>query len=236
MTITRREKQRIRTIAEIKETARQQMAERGAATLSLGAIARQMGMTTPALYRYYTNRDALITALIIDGYQALGDAMAAAEDVVESQDFNERLQALCFAARDWASAYPQAFALLYGTPLPHYHAPRELTVPIAVRIVLRFGRLFQEAHVAGVLQIPERYKQTSPAFGELIAQMAARFGGEWVTTASAVTTLLVWSRVKGVIWSMLQGHFPPGSAEAGKLFEIEVATICDELRLAGVKK
>src|SRR5262245_45041432 len=125
----RAERLREAAIAEIKAIARQQMAEQGQAALSLGAIARAMGMTTPALYRYFESRDALITALIIDAYEALAIALEQADSATRSDDYATRFRAMARAYRDWAVAHPHEYALIYGTPIPGYHAPRERTVP-----------------------------------------------------------------------------------------------------------
>ncbi len=94
MPLTRRERVRAATIDEIKEIARRHIAEKGAAALSLRAIAREMGMTSPALYRYFASRDDLVTALIVDAYNSLADALEAARDACEEADHAGRLAAI----------------------------------------------------------------------------------------------------------------------------------------------
>src|ERR1044071_6457335 len=116
-----------------------------------------MGMTTPALYRYFESRDALITALIIDAYQALARALEQADLAASGDAYGARFQALARAYHDWSVAHPHEYALIYGTPIPGYHAPREQTVPVASRILLAFGLLFKAAWEAGYLRIPAAY-------------------------------------------------------------------------------
>src|SRR5690348_12056939 len=114
MTQTRAERLREATITEIKAIAHQQMADQGQAALSLGAIARTMGLTTPALYRYFANRDALITALIVEAYQELATALEQADAAAPTDDYTARFRSMAFAYREWAIAHPHDYALIYG--------------------------------------------------------------------------------------------------------------------------
>lgn len=227
MTLSRRERVRKATITEIKAVARQQMAEQGAAALSLGAIARAMGMTTPALYRYFTNRDALVTELVVEAYQALGDVLEENFQAHQHDPYDIRFMAICNTYRNWAVAYPQGYTLIYGTPIPNYHAPRERTVDLASRVIAVFGRFFGEAQQAGKLTIPAAYQQLSPKF----QQVLANFPLEEATTSIFILTILIWSRINAVVWSALYEHFPPGMADSGELFQIEMQVICHELNL-----
>lgn len=105
----------------------------GAAALSLRAIAAQIGITAPAIYRYYPNRDALVTSLIVDAFAALGAAIRAATDGPAGEPHGRRLMAGFRAYRQWALDDPAEFSLLFGTPIPGYHAPPEATIPAARR-------------------------------------------------------------------------------------------------------
>ncbi len=107
MTETRRERVRAETTVEIKEIALQQMAEQGAASLSLRAIAREMGTSAPAIYRYFPNRDALVTALIIDAYNSLADSLQAANDGQDSGDYNGRFRAVTRAYQRMGTQPPR---------------------------------------------------------------------------------------------------------------------------------
>ena len=132
MATTRRERQREATSAEIKAVARRQMAADGPASLSLRGIAAEIGMTAPGLYRYFSSRDDLVTALIVDAYQSLGEAIDAAQNAAPRGDYPGRLLAAATAYRCWSLERPADFALIFGTPIPGYHAPQEVTVPVVV--------------------------------------------------------------------------------------------------------
>src|SRR3954464_10531404 len=120
-TRTPRERYRTQLRAEVKERAWEQIATAGASALSLNAIAKQVGMSGPALYRYFASRDELITALIRDAYRSLADTVRAAGDS------GAGLAGLAHVIRDWARSDPQRYFLIYGTPVPGYHAPADTT-------------------------------------------------------------------------------------------------------------
>src|SRR4051794_26080306 len=112
-----RERARAEVTAAIKEEARRQVAEEGAVRLSLRAVARELGMVSSALYRYFASRDDLLTALITDAYDALGAAAEAALESSTAQGATHfaRWQAVCRAVRSWALAHPHEYALVYGS-------------------------------------------------------------------------------------------------------------------------
>lgn len=228
MTQTRREQQREDTTSEIKVVARQQIAEGGAAALSLRAIAREMGLTAPALYRYYENRDALVTALIVEAYTALADAMAMADEAVERGDFHGRFQAIAIAFREWAKQHPQDYTLIYGTPIPGYEAPREQTVEPAARVMTIMGQILAEALTAGRLRIPDIYNEMPSGLQTAVNDILP-YLPENSSPAGVVLTMTLWARLHGVVWGELYEHFIPGLAESGALYQFEVAVILTEL-------
>src|SRR5512138_1152405 len=113
----------------IKETAWKQIAEFGAPALSLRAIARELKISAPAIYNYFPDRDALVTALIIDAYTSFGDWQLEARDAVPEKDMKGRLHAIGMAYRNWALTYPQRYQLIFGTPIPGYEAPLMEVLP-----------------------------------------------------------------------------------------------------------
>jgi AcrR family transcriptional regulator len=166
---TARERVRAELMAEIAEVARRHLAQEGAAGLSLRAVAREMGMVSSAIYRYYASRDELLTALIVDGYNAVGEAVERAEAATAREDLMGRWLAACHAVRDWALAHPHEYALLYGSPVPGYRAPEDTIAP-AGRWAVVLGRILSDAHHAGVLDPPGGYP---PAPAPLAADAAA---------------------------------------------------------------
>lgn len=227
---TRRELKREETEAEIKAIARQQMAEVGASALSLRAIARAMGMSAPALYRYFADRDALVTALIIEAYEDLGDAIEAASLTGDQDDYYGRFQAIALAYRAWAVTHPQDFMLIYGTPIPGYQAPREKTVAPASRVQQIFGQMLGEAIQAGVLKPPSVYIPSGDGLQQAIEAVLPYLDAP-VTPIFITLTMLVWARLQGVLWGELNGHFLPGMEKHGELFKMELEALCLELGL-----
>ena len=128
---------------EIREAARRQLAEHGSDGLSLRAVARELGMVSSAVYRYYPSRDELLTALIIEAYDAVGSAVEQAEAAVRRTDHAGRWAALAGAVRDWAGQHPQQYALIFGSPVPGYQAPPD-TVDPASRIPFLILRILDE--------------------------------------------------------------------------------------------
>jgi len=140
---------RAELVDEIKSTARRHLAQDGA-NLSLRAVARDVGMVSSAVYRYFASRDDLLTALIIDAYNALGEAVERAEAAVDRADLAGRWLAACHGVRGWALANPAEYALLYGSPVPGYRAP-VATVGPATRPTVVLGSILADGVASGAL-------------------------------------------------------------------------------------
>src|SRR4051812_747357 len=148
---TARQRARAELTREIKEAARRQLAETGAPQLSLRAVARELGMVSSALYRYFPSRDELLTALIIDAYNAMGEAAERADAAVPDRtDGPARWRAVATALRSWSLDRPHEYALIYGSPVPGYAAPGD-TVGPASRPVQVLGAILADAKAAGRL-------------------------------------------------------------------------------------
>jgi AcrR family transcriptional regulator len=132
---TARERVRAELTSEITRTARRQLAESGAAGLSLRAVARELNMVSSALYRYFPSRDELLTALIVEAYTSLAETAEAADARVRRSDPLGRWLAVTGAVRGWAVAQPHEYALIYGSPVPGYSAPQD-TIDPASRLPL----------------------------------------------------------------------------------------------------
>jgi len=167
---------RAEMIDEIKRAARRQLATEGA-NLSLRAIARELGVASSALYRYFASRDDLLTALIIDAYNAIGEAGECAEAAVtERLDLNRRWVAVANAWRGWALAHPAEYALIHGSPVPGYAAPVDTVAPASRRFLV-VATIIRDGRRAGVLAPaatpPERPLIPAPLRVELDAIAAA---------------------------------------------------------------
>ena len=126
--------------ARILEIARRHLAEEGAASLSLRAVTRELGMVSSAVYRYVANRDELLTLLVVDAYTDLADAVDRAVAADARKGWQQRVVTGCLAFRAWAVADPARYALLYGSPVPGYTAPAERTTEPGTRVVLLLAR------------------------------------------------------------------------------------------------
>jgi AcrR family transcriptional regulator len=143
--VGKRQESREQIEARIVELGRRQLVDRGAARLSVRAIARDLGMVSSAVYRYVSSRDELLTLLLVDAYSDLADAVDRARETVGDQ-WGDDVIAIARAARRWAVGHPAGWALLYGTPVPGYHAPAERTVGVGTRVA---GAFF-DAVAAGI--------------------------------------------------------------------------------------
>jgi AcrR family transcriptional regulator len=144
--LSRRERRHEQTRQEIKQIARQQMAQQGtAASLSLRGIAAEMGMSAPSLYNYYINRDDLVTDLLVDSYTHQAETLEQASASCQSQETIACFLATVLAYRQWAVDHPTEFALIAGNPIPGYVAPVPLTLPLARRSVKVLLDLLQRA-------------------------------------------------------------------------------------------
>lgn len=143
--MAKRRDSRERIEAQIIDLGRRHLVEHGAAGLSLRAIARDLGMVSSAVYRYVSSRDELLTLLLIDAYSELAGVVDRAREAVPDV-WSDDVLAIAHAARDWAITHPASWALLYGSPVPGYHAPAERTVGPGTRVI---GAFF-DAIAAGI--------------------------------------------------------------------------------------
>lgn len=123
--VERRKRYREQVRDEIKQVALGQIARDGAAALTLTGVAKEIGVSGPALYKYFAGRDDLLTELITDSYVSLADALGAAASTSAGSPARARLHAVARAYRDWAVAQPHRYLLLAGTPVPRYEAPSD---------------------------------------------------------------------------------------------------------------
>lgn len=191
----RREKKRNAALAEIRATAWKQIGEMGAPALSLRGIAREMGITAPALYRYYKDRDALVTALLLDAFTAFSQTLETARDTFSVDDHTGRFRAICKAYFGWAAQNPQRYALLFGTPIPGYLFAEELG-PVAQRSFLVLQGVIGEAHAAGMvtgelaaLRLPTGLKNKYEALRKM---------GMPYSPVATHLALSVWSTIHGM--------------------------------------
>jgi AcrR family transcriptional regulator len=209
-----RERVRAELTTEITDAARRQLAEVGAAALSLRAVAREVGMVSSAVYRYFPSRDELLTRLIIDGYDDLGAAAEAADP--PSAPPAERWMAVCRTVRSWAQAHPHEYALLYGSPVPGYQAPKD-TVPAASRVGVVLGAILGDAAHSGALPEGTGERDAGLVSDDAVAVLGGAHPA--LDETVRVRALLAWSALFGTISFELFGHFVGSVEDADRYFD-----------------
>jgi AcrR family transcriptional regulator len=211
-----RERTRAEITRQILDTARRHLATEGASGLSLRAIARELGASSSAVYRYVASRDELLTRLIVAAYDALGAAAETAEAAVARADLPGRWSAACAAVRDWALANPNEYALIYGTPVPGYIAPPATIAPAARVSNVLLGILADAAErstlaMAGDAVPPDGRKALAPARSTVPPE---------VPDALLQRGLMAWAALFGTVSFELFGQLhgivgdQPGDREA----------------------
>ncbi|WP_329624826.1 TetR/AcrR family transcriptional regulator [Streptomyces sp. NBC_01255] len=196
-----RARARVEITAAIKAEARTQLAAEGAAKLSLRAVARELGMVSSALYRYFPSRDDLLTALIVDAYDAVGAAAEGAAGETAGQRPLVRWTAVCRAVRAWAVAHPHEYALIYGSPVPGYTAPQDTNAP-AARVGLVLVGIAREAHEDEGVALPPLPDTVRPEAVRIAADMAPD-----LPPALVVALVAAWSQLFGLVSFEVFGQF-----------------------------
>jgi AcrR family transcriptional regulator len=220
-----RARARIEVTAAIKDEARRQLAAEGAARLSLRAVARELGMVSSALYRYFPSRDDLLTALIIDAYDSLGEAAEAARAGTAGAAPQQQWIAVCEAVRGWALAHPHEYALIYGSPVPGYSAP-DTTVPPASRVGLVLLALVREAHRSRGVARPRLPEELGPEAERMAADLAPDLPAETV-----VTLVAAWAELFGLVGFELFGQFHRLVEDRATFFRYAAARLAHEVGL-----
>lgn len=223
-----REQQRQHAADEIKASAWQLMQQHGTAGLSLRAIARDLGLTAPALYHYFPRLEDLITALIVDAYTSLGETIENAAAAAKPAGYGPQILAGMLAYRDWALANPSAFQLILGNPIPGYSAPDALTTSVARRPILAIGRVMLAAWEAGELTLPAI---VTPVPATIAAHMEAFLSAEALPIPAAVLYLniLALSRIHGIVMLESFNHIQPTIGDVATFYRHEAVAFLTEL-------
>jgi len=221
---TARDFARIELTRAILTSARAQLADVGPGELSMRQIARELGMASSAVYRYFPSRDHLITALLIQCYEESGAAVGAAEAGVPRNQLRKRWTVMAHALRDWALANPQEYALLYGSPVPGYAAPQDTIVP-AQLVPQLFLQLMADAEQQGAplgapsMPVPRKEKAALAPVAESV--------GRPIGDERLVRSMLAWPTLIGQLTLELFGHLHKGVLD----YDVHFAHLID--RVAG---
>ncbi len=214
--LTIRERYRAQVRAEVKQAALAQLAQAGPGGISISAIGKQLGVSGPALYRYFASRDELLTELVIDAYHDLADALTAATSHVSGSGPRAKLEALARAYRFWALVQPYRYQLLFGPPLPGYDAHAQRPIEAAQKAMNLLLDILGEA--GDRTAIPPQ---------PLASQLAtwARPHHPGIDPAAALCAVLIWSRLHGIVSLEIAGNFASMGLDPGQLFETQLATL-----------
>lgn len=202
-----------RTRAEMDElvlaVGRRQLAEHGAAGLSLREVARELGVVPSGVYRYVASRDELLTRLLDDAFSSLADAVE--QDIAGITEPRTRMRTLAHAMRTWALAHPAQWALIYGSPVPGYHAPAERTSGPGLRLT-RHGL---QAAADGAFRTPgteddDAARLSPPFVAQAVEELQVEATAPQVTAATRA-----WTALLGAVSAEVFGHFGPLSPDDG---------------------
>jgi len=218
--VSARKMARANVTAAIKDAARHRLAVEGAAKLSVRAVARDVGMVSSAVYRYFPTRDDLLTALIVDAYTALGDALEQADSLLHADEVGMRWRAMCTAVRQWAKAHPHEYALIFGSPIPDYQAPQDTIapaarIPAALLAAIRHGWRIGAVKAAADIPMPDRLRAQIGLVGTELAPD--------LPPALLIRVAIAWTQLFGMVTFELFGQFVGTLDPADEFFDTTVS-------------
>ncbi|MEV6595265.1 TetR/AcrR family transcriptional regulator [Actinoplanes sp. NPDC051346] len=229
-TPSRRERLRAETVTEIKDAARRLLVAGGPTAISLRAIAREVGMTAPALYRYFASLDALVTTLVSDLFEDLRAAVADVSAVHADEDPLTRIGHMARGFRRWSLDHPAEFALMFGSPLPGV-TPLPQRGPPLDEAGARFGETFfavMSEHYARRSFAGEPHELPDPALREIFRPYIENFGDRF-PPAVIYFFITSWTRLYGMVAMEVFGHLAWAVTDVAPLFEVELARALDQL-------
>jgi AcrR family transcriptional regulator len=213
---TMRERYRAQVRQEVKEAALRQLAQAGPGGLSISAIGKQLGVSGPALYRYFASRDDLLSELVIDAYHDLANSLKAATSQVPSDNPRGRFGALARAYRRWALAEPHRYRLLFGPPLPGFEAHAQRLVEASLAAMHLLLDVLREFGVGAA-------NLSQPVAAELTAWAQQR--NQRIDPGIALHAVLIWSQLHGIVSLEIAGNFASMGIDADQLFEVQLTAI-----------
>ncbi len=228
--LPRRQRLRQATIEEIKETARRQLAVEGAAALSLRGVAREMGLTASALYRYFPSRDDLLTDLVVDAFTSLAEHLETARDASIGSG-GQLWVDVAGAYRRWALDHPSDYTLIFGTPVPGYEAPEDRTKPAMFRGVDVLLAVMRHCVESGAMDQERLEALVSPALRPQLEAWRAS-GPAALPPGALCAALTCWATLHGLITLELFHHLPP-MLDPAALFDQQMVVLLDRIGYLG---
>jgi AcrR family transcriptional regulator len=218
-TISRRERLRQETLAEIKRHALEQIGEGGTAALSLNAIAKAMGMSGPAIYRYFASRDELLAALVHDGYGELTRVIVETAANGPERTPADRLRAVAIAYQGWAREHRHHYGMLFGARPAGFRDPEEAIDVIDGAMAVLLAQL---GAIVGGAPVPT---PSDDLTDELERWSARRQFPDGTPVVVLRLGLLAWTRMHGVVGLELAGIFADMEIDPGLLVAAEIDEI-----------
>ena len=226
---SRRDRVRAATTGEIKETARRILVANGPEEVSLRAIAREMGMTAPALYRYFGSREDLIRHVVGDIFSEIADDIrAAAMEAGQASDgdVTAKLIAACRQFRRWALTHREEFGLLFGTPLPALEALHKDRIDdCAMEFADSWITLFLDLWQRHPFPVPSD-DQIDPGLLAQLKRYVAGAGAD-LPAGAALTFLRCWVHLYGMVALEVFEHLHFALDDAAPMFEITLSELAD---------
>lgn len=214
--VSRRERLRTQTLQEIEDTSFAIIDADGVHALTIAALARGMAMSAPAVYRYFTSRDALIAHLVTLSYQQLADAMSQAVEGSRRAP-RARVRLLVEAYRDWALRHRRRYGMLFAERVDDSPGQPPAPTPLDQAMALLIDLL-----VAIEETTPARGATGDRALDGQLRHWAQSQDRPDTTPLAATAALLIWSRVHGIVSLELTGVFDHQTIEAQRLIELEI--------------
>lgn len=208
---------------EIKDAAWRQLTESSSASLSLKNIARELKIGLAAINNYFPDRDALVTALIIDAHSSFGDYQISARDSFPNVgQFLQRLMATGVAYREWALRYPERYMLIFGPSVPGYKPPLEIIRPFMIRSLSALVSVIRELRAARLLNV-----DSLPTLDPSVFDGFWWSGGTMSKDDLIVYTMamVIRSRVHGMVSLEITGQLPSYGEGGSTLYEFEIKSI-----------
>ncbi len=216
-TSTRRERLRAHTLVEIRERGYEQIADGGPTALSLNGIAKAMGMSGPALYRYFASRDELLTTLIIESYEDLARTLTEVAGDARAAVPEERLRLLLSASRRWALVQPHRYRLVFGSSYGSGALDPSRIIPPASRIMGLLLAALADLGPAGTAPVvPDE------TFARELRQWGARSTERPLEPGVLLLGLAVWTRLHGIVSLEIEGFFEQAGVNPDQLYSAEI--------------
>ena len=237
---TRRDRLRAATIEEIIQTARQLLVKDGPEAVSLRAIAREMGMTAPGLYRYFGSHEELVRHLCAGIFTELGADIRRAIEAAEpppalahapEAKLTVKMVAACREFRRWALNHKDEFGLVFGVPLPGLNDGRhDIADECALAFAGTFFTLFLEMWRTVPFPVPAD-EQIDPGLRDQLGRYRDALGAS-LPLGAMLTFLRCWTVLYGAVTMEVFGHMSFALEDAAPMFEL---TLGDQAALVGLR-